>query len=82
MRKGGRIFIENDLTWQERNMQEKIHRWPKEEREKGKEVKIGYARVRVKDTQRKWEEIEGEIEANKKEKEDRRHEEEDKKDFV
>jgi len=45
--KGGRIFIENDLTWQERKTQEKINKWTKEEREKGKEVKIGFARVRI-----------------------------------
>lgn len=45
--KGGRIFIENDLTWQERKTQEKINKWAKEEREKGKEVKIGFARVRI-----------------------------------
>lgn len=24
--RGGRIFIENDLTWNERKMQEKIHK--------------------------------------------------------
>jgi len=44
--KGGRIFIENDLR-QERKTQEKINKWAKEEREKGKEVKIGFARMRI-----------------------------------
>lgn len=73
--KEGRIFIENDLTWQKIKMQEKIHKWAKEEREKGKEIKIGYARVGIGDTWRKWDEIERELEINTKEKKDRRDEE-------
>lgn len=37
--RGERIFIENDLTWEERKLQERIFRWAKEEREKGVLVK-------------------------------------------
>lgn len=37
--KGGKIFIENDLTWWERKTQEKIGKWAREERKKGKEAK-------------------------------------------
>lgn len=63
--KGDRIFIENDLTWQERKTQEKINKWAKEEREKDKEVKIG-CEVRIGGMWRKWEELEREIEVNRK----------------
>lgn len=59
--RGERIFIENDLTWEERKLQERISRWAKEEREKGVLVKVGFARVLVKGMWRKWEEIEEEI---------------------
>jgi len=45
--KGERIFIENDLSWKERNIQDRINTWAKE-REKGLEVKVGLDRVRVK----------------------------------
>lgn len=83
--KGGRIFIENDLTWQERKTQEKIHKWVKEEREKGRDVKVGYARVRIGGNWRKWEEVEREIEARRKENEAGEREEEkaeDRRDFA
>jgi len=46
--KGENIFIENDLSWEERNVQGRINRWVKEQRRKGMEVKIGIGRVRVK----------------------------------
>lgn len=59
--RGERIFIENDLTWEERKLQERIFRWAKEEREKGVLVKVGFARIQVKGVWRKWEEIEEEI---------------------
>lgn len=58
--KGKSIYIENDLTWEERKVQEKMSRWAKEEREKGKVVKIGFARVMVNGKWRRWEEIEEE----------------------
>lgn len=83
--KGGRIFIENDLTWQERKIQEKINIWAKEEREKGKEVKIGYARVRIGGVWRKWEDVEKELEVNRRkgEEEERNKEmDEDRRDFA
>lgn len=38
--KGGRVFIENDFTWEERKIQEKINNWVKGEKEKGKDVKV------------------------------------------
>lgn len=34
--RGGSIFIANDLSWEDRKIQEKINRWAKEQRDKGK----------------------------------------------
>lgn len=45
--KGERIFIENDLSWEERKIQEKMNRWAREKREKGFQVKIGLGRIRI-----------------------------------
>ncbi|XP_070517914.1 uncharacterized protein PF3D7_1120000-like [Cardiocondyla obscurior] len=45
--KGGSIFIDNDLSWEDRKRQEKLNRWVKEEREKGKDIKRGFGKVQV-----------------------------------
>lgn len=45
--KGETIYIENDLTWEERKTQERISRWAKTQKEKGKGVKIGMGRVKI-----------------------------------
>jgi len=34
--KRGKIFIDNDLTWEERKIQEKIYRWAKEYKSRNK----------------------------------------------
>ena len=60
--KGGGIFIVNDLTWEERKTQEKIHKWRREQRERGIEIKIGTGRVKIGERWRNWEEIEEEKE--------------------
>lgn len=60
--KGERIFIENDLTWEERKIQEKIYRWAKEERSNGREIKVGYARVNIEGSWIKWGDIERKLE--------------------
>jgi len=52
--KGGNIFIDNDLTWEERKTQERINKWVKEQRGKGKEVRSGLARVRIEGRWRRW----------------------------
>ncbi|XP_020297295.1 golgin subfamily A member 6-like protein 6 [Pseudomyrmex gracilis] len=70
--KGEKIFIQNDLSWKERKTQEEIHRWVKEKREKGEEVKIGTEKVKIKENWRQWRDIQREMEAGK------RREEEDK----
>lgn len=58
--KGKDIYIENDLSWEERRVQVRIGRWMKKEKEKGKIVKIGFARVMIEGVWKKWEEIEAE----------------------
>ena len=45
--KGTDIFIEQDLTWEEREMQRKIVRMAVEERKKGRVVKVGYQKIGV-----------------------------------
>lgn len=30
--RGERVFIENDLSWKERKIQEKVYRWAKEKK--------------------------------------------------
>lgn len=61
--KGRRVFIENDLSWEERKLQERIYRQVKEEREreKGKYIKIGYAGVKIDGKWKNWGEIEKEM---------------------
>jgi len=58
--KGEKIYIENDLSWEERNTQIKINKWAKEQKGRGLEVKIGVGRVRVRGVWRAWAEIERE----------------------
>ncbi|XP_039303405.1 golgin subfamily A member 6-like protein 1 [Solenopsis invicta] len=69
--KGENLYIENNLSWEERKVQERIHRWTKEQKEKGVEVKAGTGRLRVKGMWKMWEEIEWKLE---KEEEKRRME--------
>lgn len=47
-----KIFIENDLTFQERKIQREIKNFAKQHT--GKEVKIGYQKVRIENTLYKW----------------------------
>ena len=60
--KGERIFLENDMSWEQRRTQERIKRWGREQKEKGVQVKIGFGRVKIGDIWRPWEEIEREEE--------------------
>jgi len=39
--KSDRIYIENDLSFEERKIWKKINRWAKQERSRGKEEKAG-----------------------------------------
>jgi len=42
---GGNIFIENDLTWEERKIHGEIIVWAKQQRAEGKRIKIGFGKV-------------------------------------
>jgi len=55
--KEGKIFIENDLSWEERRTQAEINKWAKVQKEKGIEVKIGIGRAKIKGKWRYWTEI-------------------------
>lgn len=48
------IYINDDMTKEEREIQEKIRRKAKEERTKGKTVKIGYQKLLVQGEQWRW----------------------------
>lgn len=54
---GGIIFIENDLTWEERKVQKRIIVWAKEEKEIGKNVKISISKVKINGEWKYWSEI-------------------------
>ncbi|KMQ86479.1 hypothetical protein RF55_14523 [Lasius niger] len=76
--KDGYVFIENDLTWEERKIQEKINVWAKVQRSKGKEIKIGFGKVRINGVWKYWKEIEKEEEEDVRRERDREIEEGDK----
>jgi len=56
--KGERVFIENDLTYEEKKIQEKMSRWAKKKRLGGGEVKVGRGRLKIDGKWIAWEEIE------------------------
>lgn len=55
---GTRIFIENDLSYEDRKRQEEINRWVKEMKEKGYKVKTGQGRVMIEENWYRWEDKE------------------------
>lgn len=59
---GGTIYIENDLTKEERDKQKEMWEWVKERRLRGEDVKMRLKRVRINGIWRRWEEIEKEEE--------------------
>jgi len=77
--KGGNMFIENDLSYEERKVQEKMNRWAKEKRAEGVEVKVGRGRLRLRGKWIGWEEIEREEREKRKEELVRRGEERERK---
>ena len=42
----GDIFIENDLSWEKRKIQERINKWVKEQKGGRKDIKVGLSKVR------------------------------------
>jgi len=47
--KGEQMYIENDLSYKERKVQEKMNTWAKGKRSIGIEVKLGRGRVKIRD---------------------------------
>lgn len=60
--KGEDIFREHDLTREERKTQERMGKWRREEREKGRVHKMEQGSVRIEGRWMTWEDVEREIE--------------------
>lgn len=56
--KGTKIYIENDLTKEERRIQTELVKIAKDEREKGSRVKIGYKKLVINNVSYEWNEME------------------------
>lgn len=56
--KGTEIYIENDMTLQERKIQKKLRQMARDEKEKGNEAKVGYRKLTINNKVYLWEEIE------------------------
>ncbi|XP_033221981.1 golgin subfamily A member 6-like protein 22 [Belonocnema kinseyi] len=59
--KGTSIFVDDDLTKSEREVQRKIREVARRERENGKEVKVGYRKIKINDKWIHWNEEEGKL---------------------
>jgi hypothetical protein len=57
-----RIFIENCLTKQEREIQKKLRTIVKEEKREGKEMKVEYKKITIEGVQWRWNEERGSLE--------------------
>jgi hypothetical protein len=57
-RKGKRMYIADDLTKEERETQKKLRELAREERDRGKRVKIGYRKIQISGEWFRWNEIE------------------------
>jgi hypothetical protein len=57
-RKGERMYIDDDLTKEERETQKKLRELAKEERDRGKRVKIGYRKIQINGEWFRWDERE------------------------
>lgn len=55
--KGTNIFIDNDLSFEDRKKQEEIGKWVRGQRERGKQIKMGLGKVQIEGKWIKWEEI-------------------------
>ncbi|XP_046145439.1 trichohyalin-like [Osmia bicornis bicornis] len=59
--KGQMIFIDNDYTQKEREIQRKLVTRAKKEKEKGAQVKVGYMKIQIQGKWWFWNEVDGEI---------------------
>lgn len=73
---GKGIHIDDDLTRAEREVQEKVRRMLKEEREKGNNTKIGYMKLQVNDRWIKWDELRQRFEEDRRGRREQEKEEE------
>lgn len=62
---GKMIFIDNDLTRKEREIQKKLVRIKKTEKEKGKQAKVGYMKIQIQGKWLFWDEDEGELKTDR-----------------
>lgn len=44
---GGRVYIDHDMSQEERDVQRKLRERARSEREKGKSVKVGYRKLNI-----------------------------------
>lgn len=73
--RGESQYIEHDLTWNERQIQEKINGWMREERERERAVRTGYARVQINGIWVRWIDIEKKAERKRLREEEKIEEE-------
>ncbi|KAL7307665.1 hypothetical protein TKK_0000348 [Trichogramma kaykai] len=78
---GTHLYIENDLSYEERKKQEAISRCAKEQRERRKEIKIGLGRMCVERKWLRWESVQEEEESRKKDMEKKKSTEDKEVDF-
>jgi hypothetical protein len=57
-----KIFIDNDLTKKEREIQKKIRAIAREEKRQGKDLKVGYMKITIEGVQMRWNEEKGRLE--------------------
>jgi hypothetical protein len=53
-KKGERMYIDDDLTKEERETQKKLRELAREERDSGKRVKIGYRKIQINGDWFRW----------------------------
>lgn len=62
------MYIEDDLTWREREMQRRLREIAKQKREEGKRVMVKYKRLCIDQKWYEWNAVEGSLEEMKGEK--------------
>jgi hypothetical protein len=63
-RKGERMYIDYDLTNEERKTQDKLKEVAREERDRGKRMKIGYRKIQINGEWFIWDEREEKLKIN------------------
>jgi hypothetical protein len=58
------MYIDDDLTKEERETQKKLRELAREERDRGKRVKIGYRKIQINGDWFRWDKETGETEEN------------------